>query len=133
MKIYTLNRHERLKSRKAIEILMKEAETFHVFPVRCLYRIHTKETKESLKLCVSVSKKRFKHAVDRNRIKGQMREAWRLNKNRLVMLLNEKNIQLDVMLIYTSKEHEDYSRINKKILLALGRLEETINKFNVSE
>jgi ribonuclease P protein component len=122
MKTNTLNRHERLKSRKAIEGLMADAHTFHFFPVRVLYRISPAIRPEPLEVCTSVSKRKFKHAVDRNLLKRQMREAWRTKKQELRQALSDAGFQMDVMLIYTSKEFEEFAKINKKILLALERL-----------
>lgn len=128
MKINTLNKYERLKSRKAIEVLMREADSFYMFPIRVLYRFHKDESTEPLKICVSVSKRRFKHAVDRNRIKRLMREAWRTNKLILTDELRSRSKQLDVMLIYTSKEIEDFKKVDKKTILVLNRLIEIVQQ-----
>ncbi len=122
MKLNTLNKHERLKSRKVIECLLSEAQTFHFFPIRVLYKIISVAESEPLKVCVSVSKRKFKHAVDRNRLKRQIRECWRVNKLELKQTLAQNNLQMIVMLIYTSKEKEDFPKINKKVSNAVKRL-----------
>ncbi len=122
MKTNTLNRYERLKSRKAIEHLLVDAKTFHFFPVRVLFKTIPATRPEPLQVCTSVSKRKFKHAIDRNRIKRQMRDSWRKGKQQLRQKLTELELQMDVMLIYTSKEFEECAKINKKILLALERL-----------
>ena len=73
----TFPKHERLCSRKAIEALFAGGNrAFSAFPLRVVYR-----RAPELQILVSVSKRHFKHAVDRNRAKRQIREAWRLNRD----------------------------------------------------
>ncbi len=76
---------------------------------------------------VGVSSKNFKKAVDRNRIKRLMREAYRLQKNFLQDLLKEKNLQLALFFIYTGKELPEYKMVNDKIELILQRVAKEIN------
>ncbi|HOG19009.1 MAG TPA: ribonuclease P protein component, partial [Salinivirgaceae bacterium] len=122
MKQHTLNKYERLKSRKAIECLLSDAQTFSLFPVKVLFKVFSGDDTEPLKVCVSVSKRKFKRAVDRNRLKRQMLESWRVNKLELRQKLGEKNLRMDVMLIYISKEKEKFAKINEKIEASLKRL-----------
>ncbi|HPW67460.1 MAG TPA: ribonuclease P protein component [Salinivirgaceae bacterium] len=122
MKHNTLNKHERLKSRKAIECLLSDAQTFTLFPVRALFKVFPGDDTEPLKVCVSVSKRKFKRAVDRNRLKRQMRESWRVHKHELRQKLSENNFRMDVMLIYISNEKEEFTKINEKIEASIKRL-----------
>ncbi len=71
---------EKLKSRKAIEQLFVEGETVAAFPLRLVFLKKEHAAKTVLKVGVSVSKRKVKNAVDRNRIKRLLREAYRLNK-----------------------------------------------------
>ena len=82
---YTLNKDDRLKSRKAIEYLFKEGKSFSIFPLRVLYTINAASEKptNNLRAGFSVSTRNFKKAVDRNRIKRLLREAYRLQKHLL--------------------------------------------------
>jgi len=96
MTLRAFPKSERLCSRKAIEALFAGGNrAFSAFPLRVVYRVipqestpslssaPTKESSPSLspQVLISVSKRHFKHAIDRNRAKRQIREAWRLNRD----------------------------------------------------
>lgn len=111
----TLGKNERLKSRKQIEFLFQQGQRFAAPPFRVFYVIKKKELKETggppLQFGVGASTRFFKKAVDRNRIKRLVREAWRLQKQELLQLLEEQNRQLDVFFIYTGKGLPEYTEI----------------------
>ena len=90
---------ERLKSRKQIDLLFAGGKAFSVFPVRTIYRFHTAE-KGSLKAGFTASKKHFKKAVDRNRIKRLLREAYRLQKQELCLQTQELQTNGSVFFVY---------------------------------
>lgn len=71
----------------------------------------------------SVSARHFKKAVDRNRIKRLMREAYRLQKNNLRVKLEENNKNLAVFFIFTGNQLPQYDEVFKKIHIALNRIE----------
>jgi ribonuclease P protein component len=75
-----------------------------------------------VKLLVSVSKRNFKNAVDRNRIKRIIREAYRKNKHILYNTQNREAKTLLLGLIYTPKSIPDYKELERKIILILQRL-----------
>jgi ribonuclease P protein component len=120
---YTLGKKDKLKSRKAIEQLFKDGKSFSVFPFRVLYleAPASSATKNNLQTAFSVSKKHFKKAVDRNRIKRLMREAWRLQKNILSDKINTTNNTLAVFIIYTGNELPEYELIFEKITVVIKR------------
>jgi ribonuclease P protein component len=122
---YTLRKAEKLKSRKAIEQIFKEGKSFSVFPFRVLYlkvpasgTLST--TTPSLQTAFSVSKRHFKKATDRNRVKRLMRETWRLQKNDLNQKIKDKNLQ--VFIIYTGNELPEYNLIVEKMEVVIKRL-----------
>ena len=80
---YTLNKSERLCSKKLIERLFAGGnKSFPSFPLRVVYMtLDTEETTADASILISVPKKRFKHAVKRNLVKRQVREAYRLSKH----------------------------------------------------
>ena len=118
---YTLGKTERLKSRKAIEQLFKEGRSFSIFPFRIL-SMNSDDADACLKTAFSVSTRFFKKAVDRNRIKRLMREAWRLQKNALQDHLKCKEKSIAVFIIYTDKELPAYQFIFEKTALLINRL-----------
>ena len=118
---YTFKKEEKLKSRKTIEQLFKEGKSFSVFPFRILWEI--KEANSSpLQTGFAVSSKHFKKAVDRNRIKRLMREAYRLQKNDLQNHLTQQQKQVVVFFIYVGNELPKYPFIFEKTKAVLNRL-----------
>lgn len=117
-KQFTLGKNERLKSRKQIEQLFSEGKRFAVVPFRIFYLFNEQTENDNMQnllhFGVGVSAKNFRKAVDRNRIKRLMREAWRLQKNELKEKLRFFNRQLNVFFIYTGKELPDYNIVFNK-------------------
>ena len=83
---YTFSKAERLCSKKLIERLFSGGhKSFPAFPLRVVYMpLSADESEADVSILISVPKKRFKHAVKRNQVKRQVREAYRLNKHILI-------------------------------------------------
>jgi ribonuclease P protein component len=121
-----LVKSDRLKSRKLIEQLFAEGKTIKSYPIILVYsRLENEAEKPPLQITVSVSKRKFKRAVDRNRIKRQLREAYRTQKN-IFLDGYHGNKRYIAMFIYVSNEHLDSSQIDFKIKALLTRLSDSI-------
>lgn len=123
---YTLGKNEHLCKQKLIDLLFSgSAETFMAWPVRmvCLLVDKKCEQDASVQLLVSVSKRYFKHAVDRNRVKRQLRECFRLNRHDLMAWL-EQHPQKQLLVAYVwqdGKLHETVD-VRKAMLKAMKLL-----------
>lgn len=103
---------EKLKGQKLIEKLFSEGKSVAAYPLRLVYLKTSFEDSVKIKTGVSVSKKHFKKAVDRNRIKRLMREAYRLHKSNY---FNNIPDQYAFMILYTAKSDIDFITISKKM------------------
>ena len=130
-KKFTLGKNERLKSRKQIDQLFGEGKNFSLSPFRIYYRLMPlKADPSTLQFGAGVSAKNFKRAVDRNRIKRLIREAYRLQKIPLQEIARQKKFQLNVFFIYTSKDLPEFSTVKKKVNVILTRLINIVNEIN---
>jgi len=117
---------EHLCGDKRIGQLFTQGDAFIAYPLRVVYLIAPKKDVEFASVMVSVPKKRFKRAVKRNRLKRLMREAYRLNKQPLVALLKENDLQLHIAFNYVSDDELDFVAVEKKMKVALQRLMDKI-------
>ncbi len=107
----TFNKKERLKSKKQIDLLFTEGKSIAKYPIRLVYRKTTSEDDIKIKTAVSVSKRHFKNAVDRNHIKRLLRESYRKNK----YIVPYTTHQFTFMFLYSGKEMPEYSLVESKI------------------
>ena len=122
----TLHKSERLCRKKAIEKLFAGgARSFSLFPLRVVY-LPMEEVESSASILVSVSKRRFKRAVKRNRVKRQIREAYRLHKHHLLQVLQEHGVHMGVAFIYLADELMETAVIEERVKTALHRLAERV-------
>lgn len=122
----TLRKPERLNRKKIIEKMFAGgSRSFSVFPLRVVY-LSVEELEAPASILVSVSKRRFKRAVKRNRVKRQIREAYRMNKHELLRVLEEKQCRLAIAFIYLSDQLVESSIIENRMKTALARIAESV-------
>src|SRR3970040_1789145 len=114
---FTYPKNEKLKSKITIGLLFSEGKSVSKYPLRLVYYSPSVENPDTLgqniKMGVSVSKKHFKKAVDRNYFKRVLRETYRLNKH---LLLDNLDKPYAFMLFYQSKDRLSYEEINAKTI-----------------
>lgn len=127
MERFTFKKSERLKSRKIIErIFNREGQSFANYPILTTWLETPLKSDFPAKVTFSVSKKKFKKAVQRNRIKRLMREAYRLNKPKFYQSLESNEKQVAIIFIYIAKEELDFKTIEAKMKQSLKRLRRKI-------
>lgn len=115
---FTLPKEERLHSKNHIERLIKDGKSIVVYPFRVVFIVSDDAETISSRVAISVSKKRFKKAVHRNRIKRLIKEAYRINKE--ITICNKTC--LDILLIYLDNELPTFDKINKSLIKLLKKI-----------
>ena len=108
-------KNEKLKSKTAIDSLFSQGKSVSKYPLRLVYAVADEKLMdgELMKIGVSVSKKYFKHAVDRNYFKRVLRETYRLNQH---LLRNHIDQPYVFMFFYQTKERLSYDEIEQKTI-----------------
>ncbi len=116
---YKFSKQEKLKSRKLIEKMFTEGKTVSKYPLKLIYIQTELKDETMIQAGVSVSKRNFKKAVDRNKIKRLLREAYRLNKN---LIFNTIQFPYALMFLYIGKEFpKNYDEISKSMIKLLQK------------
>lgn len=129
---YTLGKAEKLKSRKTIDLLFKAGKSFSNFPFKVIWDFN-EAGGIALQAGFAVGSKHFKKAVDRNRIKRLMREAYRLQKNELQGQLTAQQKKMVVFLIYIGNEIPEYQLVFEKTGNALSRLIKKVHENSIAD
>ncbi|MBX2878049.1 MAG: ribonuclease P protein component [Saprospiraceae bacterium] len=126
---FSFSREERLKSRKTIDKLFRSGQSFGQYPLRVVWmELETPMGSSPVQFALSVPKRKFKRASDRNRIRRVIREAYRLQKSHFYHHLPVQMEQLAMMVIYTGKEMPDYQTIESAMKQLLRRLSKKCKK-----
>ena len=123
----TFGKGEKLKSRKDIDTLFQAGRSLAQFPIRVRYTMAMVEgEKGSAQAGFTVSKKHFKRAVDRNRIKRLLREAYRLQKAPLLQTLEAQHQHLHLFFMHTDKTLPDFETLYAAVGKCLHLLHQKI-------
>ena len=119
----TFKKSERLCSRILMDCLFQgDNRTATAYPLRAVFLPVEEEQQKGVSILISVPKKRFHDAVDRNRVKRQIREAYRKNKHALAEQVAQSGKGLLVALIYVSAEIETTEQIEKRMIRLLDKI-----------
>ncbi len=122
----TFKKNERLTNKKTFEFLFEKGNSFSVFPFKIVWAETGTKSTTSAQLGISVPKRLFARAVDRNTLKRRIRESYRKNKQPLYEILKKKNLTIALMVIYIAKEELPYQEIEKKMIVSLLKLIEKV-------
>ncbi|XMO87955.1 ribonuclease P protein component [Algibacter sp. AS12] len=122
---YTYGNKEKLKSKKLIDQLFTEGKSVSAYPLRLVYLGTALDNNLIAKTGVSVSKRNFKTAVDRNRIKRLLREAYRLNKS---IFFNNLTTQHAFMILYIGKDKPTLDLVENKMKILFEKFTNKISE-----
>ena len=118
---FSFKKSERLTGSKSISSLFQEGISISSYPVRILFSPEGKGT-QPLSLAVSVPKRLFKRAVDRNLLKRRIREAYRLNKPQVYARLQLMQIKVNLVIQYQQREILDYQTIETGVIKGMDKM-----------
>lgn len=124
MSSFRFKKEERLSSRKLInELFVKGNRVVTQFPFRILWKFTAMENRPyPAQVMISVPKKSFPRAVDRNRVKRQIRELYRLSKHKLYDALDARQRQIILSVSYQGKEQHKTGELSAAYDQVLARL-----------
>ncbi|MBQ5926099.1 MAG: ribonuclease P protein component [Paludibacteraceae bacterium] len=128
----TFNKSQHLCGETTISQLFREGKAFLVFPLRVVYRVMprnvvthgscVRDNRPPVRVLVSVPKKQFKHAVDRNRFKRLIREAYRLQQHELNEALEARGLVMDVAFTAVHNQLPEFDFLKGRMAKILSKL-----------
>jgi ribonuclease P protein component len=134
-KLFTYKKQDKLKSRKQTQYLFSKGQSIQVFPIKLIYTIEQTEPNDSnamiqsdgiVQAGVGAPSRTFRKAVQRNRVKRLLREAYRLEKPNFINQLNLANKRLNLFFLYIDAQVLVQAEIQSKLKEALAILTKKI-------
>ena len=120
--MYTFKKEERLCSKKLLDELFRNGSSFLLYPYRITWKFLPLPENVPVQVVISVPKRKFKRAHDRNLLKRRIKEAYRLHKGELLYPFIKDNVQLSLAISYIGKEITNYHFMEKKLMMVFERL-----------
>ena len=121
---FAFPKREKLKSRKTLERLFAEGRSLTKFPLRMIFLETTSPGQPPVQVAVTVPKRNFKRAVDRNRIKRLLRESYRQNKG---LIFNNIEGNFAFLFLYLGKELPTFKQVEQSMLTIFRQFNELLN------
>lgn len=118
----TFSKEERICNDMQITRLFEQGASFICYPVRVVWMESEEARLKPVRILISVSRKKIRHAVDRNRIKRLIRESYRINKTALNQKAEAVGIVVTICFIWLPTETVEFMKLEKKIFEALRRI-----------
>lgn len=125
---FTLSKEERICSKKLInELFTGNGRSMTAFPLRVVFmKRNIVDDQPRAAMLVSVPKRYFKHAVDRNRVKRQVREAFRRNKSIITQNLTDDHDAVAMAFVWLTNEKYPSSEVENRMVRLLTRISECL-------
>ena len=125
---FTLSKEERICSKKLInELFTGNGRSMTAFPLRVVFMKRTiVDDQPRAAMLVSVPKRYFTHAVDRNRVKRQVREAFRRNKSIITQNLTDDHDAVAMAFVWLTNEKFPSSEVENRMVRLLTRISECL-------
>ena len=118
---FSFHKGERLGSKKSISNLFKSGKSVVAYPLRIIY-LQSENLAYPAAVVISVPKRLFRRAVDRNLLKRRIREAYRLNKPEFYSNLRSADVSIKLVIQYQQKEIKNFSMIQSGLKKGLDKV-----------